>query len=155
MSIESAMPSNHLIPCHPLLLLLSICPRTRAFSSGLALHIRWPKYWNFSLSISLSREYSGLIYFLSICQQCGRPGFDPWVGKIPWRRTLQPTPVLLPGKSHGERSLVGYSLWVAKSQKWLSDFTFTFFSSTNIWKRQFCSAEGSQHSSWSNSHIHT
>jgi len=43
------------------------------------------------------------------CLQCGRPGFDPWVGKILWRRKWQPTPVLLPGKSHGQRSVVGYS----------------------------------------------
>ena len=43
------------------------------------------------------------------CLQCRRPGFDPWVGKIPWRRKWQPTPVLLPGESHGQRSLVGYS----------------------------------------------
>ena len=43
------------------------------------------------------------------CLQCGRPGFDPWVGKILWRRKWQPTPVLLPGKSHGQRSMVGYS----------------------------------------------
>ena len=45
----------------------------------------------------------------SVCLQCGRPGFNPWVGKIPWRRKWQPTPVLLPGKSHGRRSLVSYS----------------------------------------------
>ena len=45
----------------------------------------------------------------SLCLQCGRPGFDPWVGKIPWRRAWQPSPVLLPGKSHGWRRLVGYS----------------------------------------------
>ena len=43
----------------------------------------------------------------SVCLQCRRPGFDPWVGKIPWRRKWQPTPVLLPGTSHGQRSLVG------------------------------------------------
>ena len=42
---------------------------------------------------------------------CRRPGFEPWVGKIPWRREWLPTPVLLPGDSHGQRSLVGYSLW--------------------------------------------
>ena len=46
---------------------------------------------------------------LSVCLQCGRPGFDPWVGKIPWRRKWQPTPVFLPGESHGRRSLEGYS----------------------------------------------
>ena len=57
---------------------------------------------------------SGLPWWLrrlSICLQCGRPGFDPWVGEIPWRRKWQSTPVLLPGKSHGQRSLVGYSPW--------------------------------------------
>ena len=63
MSIESVMPSNHLILCHPLLLLPSIFPSIRVFSSESALHIRWPKYWNFSFSISLSNEYSGLISF--------------------------------------------------------------------------------------------
>ena len=49
-----------------------------------------------------------------ICLQCGRPGFDPWVGKIPWRRAWQPTPVFLPGESHGQRSLVGCSPWGCK-----------------------------------------
>ena len=50
-----------------------------------------------------------LIAQLGICLQCGRPGFDPWVGKIPWRREWIPTPVFLPGEFHGQRSLVGYS----------------------------------------------
>ena len=50
----------------------------------------------------------------SICLQCRRPGFDPWVGKIPWRRKWQPTPVFLPGKSHGWQSLVGYCSWGRK-----------------------------------------
>ena len=49
-----------------------------------------------------------------ICLQCRRPGFDPWVGKIPWRRKWKPTPVFLPGEFHGERSLVGYNLWGRK-----------------------------------------
>ena len=57
------MPSNHLILCCPLLLLLSIFPRIRVFSNESALYIRWPKYWSFSFSISPSNEYSGLIYF--------------------------------------------------------------------------------------------
>ena len=61
MSIESLMPSNHLILCHPLLLLPSIFPNIRVFSSESALHIRWQKYWSFS--ISLSNEYSTLISF--------------------------------------------------------------------------------------------
>ena len=56
MFIESVMPSNHLIFCHPLLLLPSIFPSIRVFSKELVLHIKWPKYWNFSFSISLSNE---------------------------------------------------------------------------------------------------
>ena len=63
MSIELVMSSNHLILCRPLLLLPSIFPRIRVFSSELALHNRWPKYWNFSFNISPSKEYSGLISF--------------------------------------------------------------------------------------------
>ena len=63
MSIESVMPSNHLILCRPLLLLPSIFPSIRVFSNESALPIRWPKYWNFSFSISPSNEYPGLISF--------------------------------------------------------------------------------------------
>ena len=63
MSIELAMPSNHLILCHPLLLLPSIFPSIRVFSSESALHIRWPKYCSMSFSISPSSEYSRLISF--------------------------------------------------------------------------------------------
>ena len=63
MSIESVMPSNHPILFCPLLLLPSIFPSISVFSSNLALHIRWPKYWSFSFSISPSNEYSGLISF--------------------------------------------------------------------------------------------
>ena len=63
MSIESVMPSNHLILCCPLLLLPSIFPSIRVFPNESVLHIRWPKYWSFSFSISSSSEYSGLISF--------------------------------------------------------------------------------------------
>ena len=63
MSIASVMPSNHLILCHPLFLLPLIFPSIRIFSSESVLHIRWPKYWSFSFSISPSSEYSGLISF--------------------------------------------------------------------------------------------
>ena len=63
MSIESVMPSNHLILCRPLLLLPSIFPSIRVFSSESVLCIRWPKYWSFSVSISPSNEHSGLISF--------------------------------------------------------------------------------------------
>ena len=64
MSIKSVMPSNHLILCRPLLLLPSVFPSIRVFSNESVLHIRWPKYWSFSFSISLSNEYSGLISFV-------------------------------------------------------------------------------------------
>ena len=63
MSIESVMPFNHLILCHPLLLLPSIFPRIRIFSNESVLHIRWLMYWTFSFSIGPSHEYSGLISF--------------------------------------------------------------------------------------------
>ena len=63
MSIESVMPSNHLILCHPLLLLSSIFPSIRVFSNESALRIRWPKYWSFSFNISPSNEHPGLISF--------------------------------------------------------------------------------------------
>ena len=63
MSIESVMPSNHLILCHPLLLPPSMFPSIRVFSNESALHIRWPKYWSFSFSISPSNEHPGLVSF--------------------------------------------------------------------------------------------
>ena len=63
MSIESVMPSNHLILCRPLFFLSSIFPSIRVFSNESTLYIRWPKYWNFSFSISPSNEYLGLISF--------------------------------------------------------------------------------------------
>ncbi|CAI9155475.1 unnamed protein product [Rangifer tarandus platyrhynchus] len=63
MSIETVMPSNHLILCHPLLFLPSIFPNIRVFSNESAFRIRWPKYWSFSFSISPSNEHPGLISF--------------------------------------------------------------------------------------------
>ena len=72
MSIESVMPSNHLILCHPLLLLPSILSGIRVFSNESVFCIRWPKYWSFSFSISPSNEYSGLISFRMDC-------LSPWI----------------------------------------------------------------------------
>ena len=63
MSIDSVTPSKHLVLCHPLIFRPSIFPSIRVFSNESALHIRWPKYWNFSFSISPASEYSGLISF--------------------------------------------------------------------------------------------
>ena len=85
-----------------------------------------------------------------LCLQCGRPGFDPWVGKIPWRRKWQPTPVFLPGESHGGawRATVH---GVAKSRTRLSDFTFTFhfqiWMATNLNSRVFPQGLGLPHAS--------
>ena len=131
MSIESVMPSNHLILCCPLLLLPPIPPSIRVFSNEAALPIRWPKYWSFSFNISPSNEHSGLISFRvdwldllvvrgtlkSLLQhhsskasilQCSA-FFIAQLSHPYWRRQWHPTPVLLPGKSHGRRSLAGYS----------------------------------------------
>ena len=90
MSIESVMPSSHLILCHPLLLLPPIPPSIRVFTNQSALCMRWPKYWSFSLSISPSNEYSGLISFridwldvLAVqgqVQSCLSPPTLPWDG---------------------------------------------------------------------------
>ena len=162
MSIESMMPSNHLILYCPLLL-PSIFPSIRVFSNELALHIRWPEYWSFSISPSnvrtalknatpntwwhsLAKLLCQILYtehdinvegksdikirvnYFYIyfpggaggkkpacqCRRCKRPGFNSWVGKIPWRRKWQPTPVFLPGESHGQKCLAGYSPWGPK-----------------------------------------
>ena len=129
MSIESVMPSNHLILCCLLLLLPSIFPSIRVFSNESALSIRWPKYWSFSFSISPSNEYSGLISFRI-------DWFDPLAVQGTLKRFFQhhsskalilrcsvlfmvqlshqPTLVLLPGKCHGWRNLVGYRSWYLK-----------------------------------------
>ena len=158
------MPSNHLILCHPLLLLPLIFPNIRVFSNESALRIRWLKYWSFSFNISSSNEHPGLISFkmdwldlltvqgtlksllqhygskasILLCSalfivQLSHPYMTTrktialarrtFVGKVLsllfnmlsmlviWRRQWQPTPVLLPGKFHGRRSLVGCSPW--------------------------------------------
>ena len=76
------------------------------------LHLR--KHHIYFAWISRVWDFPGGSESKSICLQCGRPRFNPWVGKIPWRRKWQPTPVFLPGKSHGRRSLVGYSPWGRK-----------------------------------------
>ena len=82
MSIESVIPSNCLIVCHALLLLLSIFPHIRAFSNESALCTRWPKYWSFSFSISPSNEYSGSISFSIDC-------FDLLAGQRTLKSLLQ------------------------------------------------------------------
>ena len=102
--------------------LLFMTPWTVALHGPLSLEVPRQEYWR--VLPSQKEIWSGILTFLwdfmdfpggsdgkSTCLQCRRPRFDPWVGKIPWRRKWQPTPVLLSGKSHGERILVGYSPW--------------------------------------------
>ena len=118
MSIESVMPSNHLILCHPLLLLPPIPPSIWVFSNESAFRMRWPKYWSFSFSIIPSKELFRLHLFswASLMTQmvknlsasntgdgCSIPGSGRSPGE--WL----PIPVFLAGEFHGERSLVGYS----------------------------------------------
>ena len=101
MSIESGVPSSHLILCRPFLFLPSIFPSIRIFSNESAFHIRWPKYWSFSFSISPSNEYSGLNSFrASLVAQ--------------WKESACPHSSTLAGNSHGRRSLVGSSPWGRK-----------------------------------------
>lgn len=86
----------------------------------------WRTVWRFLKT--LSGAAIGLPTWLSgkeFACQCRGCGFSLWVRKIPWRRKWQPTPIFLPGKSHGQRSLAGYSAWGRKSRTWLSDSTTT------------------------------
>ena len=98
-SAVSVMPSNHLILCHPLLLLPSIFPSIRVFSNKSVLRIRWPKYWNFSFSISPSNEYSGLIFFrmhwLDFLTVQKHPSVQPSITVCLWARV--PSHCLLSG----------------------------------------------------------
>ena len=78
--------------------------------------------------INISQSKRGLPWWLRwyrICLQCRRPGFDPWVRKIPWRRKWLPTPVFLPGEFHGQRSLEGYSPWGCKESDMTEQHTHT------------------------------
>ena len=128
MSIESVTLSNHFFLYCPLLL-PSIFSRIRIFSNELAVHIRWPKNWTFSSSISPSDEYSVLIsfridYWLDLLEVQGILRLPWWLrgkasactvgdpGSIPG--SGRSTPALLPGKSRGRRSLIAYSPWGRK-----------------------------------------
>ena len=129
--MESVMPSNHLIFCHSLLFLCPIPPSIRVFSNESTLRIRWPECWNFSFSISPSNEHPGLISFrmdwldLLAVQgtlPCYLPGAKLW-----WqRRQWWPIAVLLPGRSHGWRSLVGCSPWGREESGMTEQFHFHF-----------------------------
>ena len=172
MSIESVMPSNHLILCRPLLLPPLIFPSIGVFSNESVLRIRWPKYWSFSFSISLSNEYSGLISSrmdwldllavqgtlksplqhhsskASILQHSSfflvTSLLAQTVKHLPTMRETQLQSLgeqdllkemathssILPGKSHGQRSLVGYSPWGRResdpTERYIIPMLYTF-----------------------------
>ena len=148
MSMKSVMPSNHLMPCHPLLLMPSIHSTIRVFSNESVLCIRWPKYWSFSFSISPFNEYLGLISFrmdwldLLAVQGITKSLLQHYTSKasILWRsaffivqlshpyqrRWWHPTPVLLPGESCGHRRLVGCSPWGRKESDTTERLHFHF-----------------------------
>ena len=87
----------------------------------------WNKHLqSFVVGVIVKRGFPGGAGGKEPACQCRRPGFNPWVGKIPWRRKWQSTPVLLPGKSHGQRSLVGYSPWGCKELDMTERLHYTF-----------------------------
>ena len=101
-------------------------------------------YMSFSLQIHLETFIltEGLpwwLRWLSICLQGRRSGFNPWVGKIPWRRKWQPIPVLLPGKSHGQRILIGPSSWGLKELDMTERLHFHFYTYWNCYINLFYS----------------
>ena len=89
------------------------------------------KNWCFWTAV-LVKTLPWWLRWKSICLQRGRPGFSPWVGKTPWRRKLQPTLILLPGKFHGLRSLVGYSPWGCKKSDTTERLHFTWELGINL-----------------------
>ena len=107
MSIESAMPSNHLILCCPLLFLPSVFPSIRVFPSELALYIRWPEFWSFS--IHPSNENSGLISFR--IDWFDLLAVQGTLKSLLQRHSSKASILRHSGKSHGRRSLVGCSPW--------------------------------------------
>ena len=95
---------------------------TGSFRSFMQDLVSWPEIEPRPCFLFFSNPSSNCLRWQSVCLQCWRLGFDPWVGKILWRRKWQPTPVFLPGNFHGQRSLVGYNPWGHKESdttEWL------------------------------------
>ena len=142
MSIESVMPSNHLILCHPLLLLPSIFPSYRVFSSESVLHIRWPKYWSFSFSISSSNDYSGLISFridwfdLLVVQGTLKNLLQHYSSKAssPWRSTFSMVQLSHPYTTTG-KTLIALTRWtfvISLLFNMLSRLVIDFFQGASV-----------------------
>ena len=142
MSIKSVMPSSHLILCRPLLLLPPIPPSIRVFSNESTLHMRWPKYWSLSFSISPSNEHPGLISFRM-----------DWLDLLAVQGTLKSLLQHSSKASILSKEIPGlisfeWTGWISLQSKGLS----RVFSNTTVQKHQFF---GAQLSSQSNSRIHT
>ena len=87
----------------------------------------WSLHWEGPLEKGMPPHSSILAWRIPLCLQCGRSGFDPCIGKVPWRRECHPTPVFLPGESHGQMSLADYSPWDHRvRQDWATN-TFTSY----------------------------
>ena len=156
---DAIQPSHPLLSPSPPTFNLS---QYQGVSNESVLHMRWPEYWSFSFCISSSREQPGLISFrmdwldlLNLAQfvnqfyqllrlswylrwyrvslQFRRPGFNPWIRKISWRREWQPVPVFLPGESHGQRSLVSCSSWGCKESDMVEQLTLSHFQHFLCW----------------------
>ena len=115
MSIESVMPSNHLILCRPLLLLPPLFPSIRVFSSESVFRIRWPKYWSFSFSISPSNEYSGvislilqLVSVLKFCSPWNRRKSNVYLGRTCFLPFLYTKNTQVPSEVHLEPTCLDY-----------------------------------------------
>ena len=163
MPIESVMPSSHLILCRPLLLLPPIPPSIRVFSNELTLHMRWPKYWSFSLSISPSNEHPGLISFrmdwldllavqgtlkrvglvvknpVANAEDIRDPGSIPGSGRSPGEGNGNPLQYSWLTNPHGQRSLMGYSPWDSKQSDTTEQlFIYIYLSIFYIYDLSFC-----------------
>ena len=141
MSTESVMPSNHLILCHPLLYLPSIFPSYRVFSSESVLHIRWPKYWSFSFSISPSNDYSGLISFridwfdLLVVQGTLKSLLQHYSSKasILWRSTFSMVQLSHPQMTTGKTiALTRWTFVISLLFNMLSRLVIDFFQGTSV-----------------------
>ena len=160
MSIELMMPSNHLILCHPLLLLPSIFPSIRVFSTELTVCIRWPKDWNISLNTSPSNEYSELISFrtdwfdlLALCYY--QPQNSGGSGSFPVRWFFTSSGQSIEASASASVPLMNIQCWFPLGLTGLISLLSKGLSrvfSTIVRKHQFF---GSQPSSWSKSHICT
>ena len=142
MRMKSVMPYNHLILCHSLLFLPSIFPSIRVFSNESVLHIRWPKYWSFSFSISPSNEYSGLISFridwFDLLQNLGKTDYSSNVCTNPkLRKTSFSKCFLWRNCNIGTKNLKKIVIWLG-SWIWISGLLLSRFVIMDKWLMSLC-----------------